>query len=92
MIPGENGNKRVTFETDYSVEPSNYVLNDDPKLIRLVMKYSHGLIKNSTHAGYLVIGISILALAFSIILFTKSNRTNDPVTVPVPRNQFVPGN
>lgn len=50
-------------------------------LVRLVIKCSGGFIKDEKHANYVLIGITVVAFALSLLLFPGSAEVS-PVQVP----------
>jgi len=67
---------------DYNNEPPKIVLEGEqfqrparsfemptPKIVRLVIKYSGGLIKDENQANYFLIGFVVVAIIVSLFLF-----------------------
>jgi hypothetical protein len=68
-------------ERDTMTHPSN---PNSPKLSRLVIKYSGGIIKNDTHANYVLVGFVVLAFSVSLFLVfgNRSSTQFDPEEYP----------
>ena len=52
--------------------PGPYISPTAPKIVRWVIKYSGGLVKNEKQASYLLLGFAVLMIIISIFLiFSK---------------------
>jgi len=71
--------------------PGVYVSPFAPKIIRWVIKYSGGLIRNERQAGYLLLGLVVLAIIVSLFLFFGSGRQKAlPFREGTPRPEVIP--
>lgn len=59
----------VQFETDSYKAVKFYDETDNPKIVRLVMKYSGGAIKDEKQAYWVLFGFVVLVVAVSLFLF-----------------------
>ena len=46
-----------------------------PKIIQWIIEHSGGLIKNEKQAAYVLIGLAVLAIIVSLILFSGGGKT-----------------
>ena len=75
-----NPNSQGYSAVKYYVEPT------DPKIVKWVMKYSGGLVKNSNQASYVILAVVILMVIVSIFLiFTAGPKI--PPQPPTPHEQ-----
>lgn len=65
--------KGVVFDTDSYRAVKFYRETNTPKIIKLVLKYSGGFIKNETQANSILLIFVVLAMGLSIFLFWKSS-------------------
>ncbi len=65
-----------------------YTKKPTPKMIGLIMKCSGGLVKNETHANYVLLGIFALVVALSIIFFV-STFSGDKTKIEAPRGSNI---
>lgn len=61
----------IQFDVD-TVQRSQFK-SSESMLVRGVIRYSHGLIKNETRANYVLLGVSVLMIVLSMLLFSKAN-------------------
>ena len=82
-------------EFDEFQTPSSFEVDETPKMIKWVIKYSGGLIKDEKQANYFLLGFVVLSLIFS--LFFTSGVFKGPTKPPsglrgdilkVPFNKF----
>ena len=60
----------VKFETDNSYKALKFYNEPDaPKIVKLAMKWSGGLIKEQKQAEYVLFGFVVVAIAISLFLF-----------------------
>ncbi len=62
-------------EFDEFQAPSSFEFDDTPKMVKWVIKYSGGLIKNEKQANYFLLGFVALILIVSGFLLFGSNKT-----------------
>ncbi|PIS17481.1 MAG: hypothetical protein COT59_00480 [Candidatus Nealsonbacteria bacterium CG09_land_8_20_14_0_10_42_14] len=62
--------------------PGPYVSSTTPKIIRWLIKYSGGLIKNERQAFYVILGFIVLAIIVSIFLFSGRGGEQEIFTPP----------
>jgi hypothetical protein len=74
-IPQNNEVLGVKFETNSYKAVKYYNETETPKIIKLVMKYSGGAIKEERQAEYVLLGFMILAIAISLYLFLGGGQT-----------------
>ncbi|MEK7539246.1 MAG: hypothetical protein AAB595_01215 [Patescibacteria group bacterium] len=65
----------VKYEADNYKAVKFYKENNAPKIVRLVMKCSGGLIKEERQAEYVLFGLVIIMLAVSFYLFLGGKNT-----------------
>jgi|SRR3989344_894354 len=70
--------KRIEFETDSYKAVKFYNETNTPKIIRLVMKFSGGLVKSERQAEYVLLGFVVIAIAISLFLFFKDSASSTP--------------
>ena len=75
-----NEPKGVEFETDSYKAVKFYNETDSPKIVKLVMKWSGGAVKNETQAQYVLFGFVVLAIVASLYLFFGGGRTQPKFT------------
>lgn len=68
----ENEVEGVRFETDSYKAVKFYNETNTPKIVKLVVKYSGGLIKKDEQANYVLFGFVIIAIIVSLFLFFGS--------------------
>ncbi|KKQ20327.1 MAG: hypothetical protein US33_C0021G0017 [Parcubacteria group bacterium GW2011_GWC1_36_9] len=77
----------IKFETDSYKAVKFYNETDTPKMVRLVMKYSGGLIKEQKQAEYVLFGLAIVIFGISLYLFfgggSKSPTFNENIPAEV---------
>lgn len=59
---------KIVFEGEQFQRPARSFETPTPKIVRLVIKYSGGLIKDENQANYFLIGFVVLAVVISIFL------------------------
>lgn len=72
----------VRFEDNGWKAMKYYRESATPKLIRWVMKYSGGLIKDEKQAGYFLMGLSLAVLVLGLILMFSGGPELTPVPPP----------
>lgn len=79
----------VKFQED-RVERSYFL--GTPKVIRWVMKYSGGLVKDEKQASYVILGFVVLAIVVTLFLiFGRGGEQNTPpVEQYINKQQFLP--
>ena len=74
MNPNENNiDSGAKFEGNSWRALKYYRETVPPKIIKLIIKYSGGLIKSEKLAGYVVLGLVVLIFAISFYLFFGGN-------------------
>jgi hypothetical protein len=68
-IPNNNEVSEVKFETDSYKAIKYYNETATPRIVKLVMKYSGGTIKEQKTAEYVLLGFVVLAIGVSLYLF-----------------------
>lgn len=68
-IPKEKEVEGVKFETENYKAVKFYSETTTPKMIKLVMKWSGGAVKEERHAEYVLLGFVIVAIGISLYLF-----------------------
>jgi len=72
--------KRVEFNDDY-VPRSSYTHEEAPGIVKLIIKYSGGLIKNENQAEIYLAVFSVIIIIISLfIAFHKNNNKETPFT------------
>jgi hypothetical protein len=65
----------VKFETDSYKAVKFYNETAPPKMVKLVIKYSGGAVKEQRQAEYILFGFVVLATIISLFLFFTTGRT-----------------
>ena len=78
----QNQSNGIEFETDSYKAVKFYDQTNAPKIVRLVMKYSGGAIKNETQAYYVLFGFVVVAIGVSLFLFFRGGIVQKPQSVP----------
>ncbi len=60
---------KIVFEGEQFQRTTRSFETPTPKIVRLVIKYSGGLIKDENQANYVLIGFVVLAIIISLFLF-----------------------
>lgn len=90
-----DSSSKVRFEGEFYKPPVPSVINDDPFMVRVIMKLSFGLIKERKVAEYILFGVAILIFIFAMYLFfgggKKPNKYQpSPLQRPSPMNIPMP--
>ena len=76
---------KIVFEGEQFQRPARSFETPTPKIVRLVIKYSGGLIKDENQANYFLIGFVVLAIIISLLLiFGGSSSYQEKITHPKP--------
>ena len=60
------------------MNPQQYYFSPEtPRIIQWIIKYSGGLIKNEKQAAHVLIGLAILMIIISLILFSNGGAGTD---------------
>jgi hypothetical protein len=79
IVVPKKGVAGVSFETDSYKAVKFYSETDTPRMVRLVMKWSGGAIKDQKQAEYVLFGLVIIMLALSFyFFFGGSNKSSQP--------------
>jgi len=70
--------KRIEFETDSYKAVKFYNETNTPTMIKLVMKFSGGLVKSERQAVYVLLGFVVIAIAISLFLFFRDSTSQAP--------------
>jgi len=72
----DNGQANIVFEGEETQQPHPFQ-TPTPKIIRWMMEYSGGLVKDENQADYVLIGFVVVAIVVSLFLFFggSSNKT-----------------
>jgi len=65
----KDSNNGVKFQNEKK-QPARVFLPGTPKIIRWVIKYSGGLIKNERQANYVLIGFVVIAIVAALLLLS----------------------
>ena len=85
-----NNTEDVQFETDSYKAVKLYNEPDAPKIVRLVMKYSSGAIKEEKQAYWVLLGFVILAFIAAIFVLHYSFSSNrNPKLTPEQQNDLL---
>jgi len=76
--------KRIEFETDSYKAVKFYNETNTPTIIRLMMKFSGGLVKSERQAEYILLGFVLLMIIVAVIIFIVSGGSKVPLTTPLP--------
>ncbi|MDO8676646.1 MAG: hypothetical protein Q7K16_03285 [Candidatus Azambacteria bacterium] len=68
---------KIVFEGEQFQRTTRSFETPTPKIVRLVIKYSGGLIKDENQANYVLIGFVVLAIVVSLFLFFGGGSSND---------------
>jgi len=68
--------KSATEEKQKSLEVSE--TPDVPKMVKWVMKFSGGIIKEQKQAEYVLLGFVVLTISISVFLFFSAFRSSSP--------------
>ena len=69
---------RIKFEGDTWQQPAQFSKTKTPKIIRQIIIYSGGYIKNEKQASYVLMGFVIVAILISLFLFFGSSGELQP--------------
>ena len=69
----------ITFDTDSYKAVKFYSETDTPKVVKLVMKWSGGAIKEQRQAEYVLLGFVIVAIGISLFLVFGGKQKTYPV-------------
>ena len=76
----------VTFDTDKEVEQYTaikfYKETVEPKMVKAVIKYSGGTVKNQRQAEWILLGLVILMIGISLYLVFGNMRINKKIEPP----------
>ena len=61
------------------VQVSPIAYNEAPRMVRLVIKFSGGMIKDQKQAEYFLLGFVAMAIIVSFLLFSRNNKGSSPV-------------
>lgn len=75
----------VQFDIDIDNEQRAEVQKKIPRMVKLVIKLSGGLIKNEAQANYVLISLAVTMFAISIFLFRVPIRS----PAPLPADQII---
>ncbi|MGB2580107.1 MAG: hypothetical protein WBC83_00225 [Minisyncoccia bacterium] len=67
---------------DFEEEQSQSIKPKESALVRLVIKYSGGFIKDKKQANYVLLGFAVLAIIISLLLFSGVNIKKGPNIPP----------
>jgi len=68
---------KIIFEEDQWQSPTRHSLPQTPKVIRWVMRYSGGRVKDRKKAEYILVGFVVIAFIVSLFLFFGGGNTAD---------------
>ena len=82
-LSGASNNSGIQYEDKGWKAVKYYRETDEPKVIKLLIRYSGGLVKNEKQAVYILLGFAILAIIVSLFLWFGNN-VSEPPPVPPP--------
>ncbi|MFC1613628.1 hypothetical protein ACFL23_04890 [Patescibacteria group bacterium] len=75
-------------------QPKYFFSPGTPKIVRLTVKYSRGLIKNENQANYVLLGFVVVAVIISMFLFFGGSKENltpkEKLFLDTPPSQYNP--
>lgn len=71
-----NEQPKIVFEGEQFQRPRSFE-TPAPKIVRWVIKYSGGAIKDKRQANYFLIGFVVVAIVFTFILFFSGGGSSD---------------
>ncbi len=74
MNPDESPN--ITFESEDHQQPVHSTQPQTPKIVRRVIKYSGGYVKNEKQATYILIGFVVVAIIVTFLFVNASRDTS----------------
>jgi len=83
--------KRVIFESDDLKQPTQAPEAPTPKMVKWVIKYSGGRIKDQKQAEIALLGLSVLIIIITIVLLFSSrpNINNSQIEELPDQTQFI---
>lgn len=69
---------RVEIEGENRRQSYQISSSETPKIVKLVINYSGGLIKDEKQANYVLTGLVLVAIIISLFLFFKAYRLPSP--------------
>ena len=76
---------KIVFEGEQFQRTTRSFETPTPKIVRWVIKYSGGAVKDERQANYVLIGFVVLAIITSLFLFFNDIRSHSPP----PTNQII---
>jgi len=71
---------KIVFEGEEFQRPAQSFETPTPKIVRWVIKYSSGAVKDERQANYVLIGFVVLAIIISLfLLFSGGSNSKPPV-------------
>lgn len=70
---------RITFQDEGFQRPVSSLQTSTPKIVSGVIKYSGGFLKDEKQAQYALIGFVVVAIIFSLFLFSSGSEPKPPV-------------
>ena len=87
-LSGASNNSGIQYEDKGWKAVKYYRETDEPKVIKLLIRYSGGLVKNEKQAVYILLGFAILAIIVSLFLWFGNNVYEAPPEPPPSPVQF----
>ncbi len=72
----DDSSSRIKFEGEEFQRPAQSFQTPTPKIVRWVIKYSSGYIKDENQASYVLIGFVIVVIIITIFLFYNSTTSS----------------
>ena len=72
-----NETPNLEFQEEESVQSSQYLQSQTPKIIQWIIKYSDGLIKDEKQANYVLIAIIGILFVVSFFIFGSALKTSE---------------
>lgn len=73
----------VQFGDEFRDAPRAFQTEKEPFMVRLLIKYSGGVIKNEKQAGYVLVGVVLVSIILAFLFFTSGSDPSAPIRLPV---------
>ena len=91
----DDSSSKVKFGSEEFRRPARFCVSETPKIIRWVIKYSCGLVKNEKQANYVLLGFVATMIVISLFLVFGSGEnisekpTLDLINSPQPEEGYI---